>query len=128
MAIKKELTNLMPARAKKILIKNIKRTFNSNFSQTFYRIGKSYFKNYQKKWLGVILKVCSLKTSNFWPPPPLLVPVPFTCTRTLNVLSLYSVTTPLKKSSATIMNFRMKNQWVKTEKRINFLLTRKLKD
>ena len=28
----------MPAKAKKILIKNINRTFNTNFSQTFYRL------------------------------------------------------------------------------------------
>ena len=37
---KKEPTNLMPARAKKVLIKNINETFKTNFSQTFYRLEK----------------------------------------------------------------------------------------
>ena len=30
--------------------------------------------------IRVIQKVCSLETSNFWPTPPLFIPVHFTCT------------------------------------------------
>ena len=42
---KEEPTNLMPARATKILVQNINRTFNINFSQAFYRLEKSFFTN-----------------------------------------------------------------------------------
>ena len=66
-------------------------------------------------------KVRSLKISNFWPTPPLFVPVRFTCTHLPTYIHITELHPCLTKSSAIFMNFRMKNWGVK-EKRIKFFV------
>ena len=67
-----------------------------------------------------IEKVRSLEISNFWPTPPLFVPVRFTCTHPPTYVHFTELHPCLKKSSAIFMNFRMKNGGVKREKNYFF--------
>ena len=54
---KKEPINLMPVRAEKILIRNINRTFHTNFSQAFYKflqeLGEEMARGYSKSMFPV---------------------------------------------------------------------------
>ena len=73
--------------------------------------------------VGVINKVRLLNSSNFWPYPPLFVPVRFTCTPTSSTYVCFSeLPPPSQKYCVTHMNFRMKNREAKREKRLNYFV------
>ena len=111
-------------------------TWDTPIKFIFYILTKFKLKIYtQLIWQkGLAVKLVGVPTTIklpqlltlFDPPPPLFTLVCFTYTP-LNMRLLWWVTLPLhlKKSSATLMNFWMKNQWVKTGKRINFFVNSK---